>query len=213
VENNSSVDKKASVQRLTTAFQQYRKAVAKLVARIVRPYDIEDIVQETYVRIYQASQKQTIFHPKSFMLRTARNLAMNYVSRADAMNHLADAQNYPPTTQVDGEGDPEADVLDYEGIACESLETQAQGEEEFLLLCRAIRELPLQCRRAFILRKVYGVSQREAAKQLGISESTVEKHVAKGIVSSCAYMKLHGYTRASAEPKFRRNLATGSSDE
>jgi DNA-directed RNA polymerase specialized sigma24 family protein len=42
------------VQRLTNAFQRYRRALAKVVARIVKPHDIEDIVQETYIRIYQA---------------------------------------------------------------------------------------------------------------------------------------------------------------
>jgi RNA polymerase sigma-70 factor (ECF subfamily) len=45
-----------------------------------------------------------------------------------------------------------------------------------------VAQLPLQCRRAFLLKKVYGLSQKEIAGYLGISESTVEKHVAKGLL-------------------------------
>ena len=54
-----------------------------------------------------------------------------------------------------------------------SLERQFESRERFLMFCRAVRELPLQCRRAFILKKVYGLSQKEIADYLGISESTV----------------------------------------
>lgn len=94
-------DTEAGLHNLTTAFQHYRTALAKLVARIVKPHDIEDIVQETYIRIYQAAQKEPIFHAKSFMLKTARNLALNHMARADALNHLA-------AIQMDAENDPEA---------------------------------------------------------------------------------------------------------
>ncbi|MGC3981857.1 MAG: sigma-70 family RNA polymerase sigma factor [Steroidobacteraceae bacterium] len=168
-------------------FQQYRKALAKAVARIVKPHDIEDIVQETYVRLYQASQHQQIRHPKSFMLTTARNIALNHVARADALNHL--------TSHTQSEDEEEWQIISSAMDGVESPEALVQANEEFLLFCRAVRELPLQCRRAFILKKVYGISQKEVARQLGISEGTVEKHLVKGLVACNAYMKVHGYAR------------------
>ena len=36
---------------------------------------------------------------------------------------------------------------------------------------------------------MYGLSQSEIAKYLNISESTVEKHVAKGLLKSVQYME------------------------
>jgi len=57
----------------------------------------------------------------------------------------------------------------------------AVSSEEFRQFCEAVRQLPLQCRRAFVLKKVYGYSQKDIAKELKISESTVEKHVALGL--------------------------------
>ena len=187
--NRSNDDRTADVQRVTSIFQTYRKALAKLVARIVKPHDIEDIVQETYIRIYQASQKQPIFHAKSLMLKTARHLALNHLARADALNFLA---------STEGDEDLSEGGVEHGIAGAESPDVRLQAEEEFLVFCRSIRDLSLPCRRAFILRKVYGVSQRDIAKRLGISESTVEKHIAKGIATASAYMKLHGYVRRPA---------------
>lgn len=179
-----------SLQLLTGIFQQYRKAVARIVARIVKPHDIEDIVQETYVHIYRASQKITIHHPRSFMLKTARNLALNHVARADALNHLAEL-----SPERDANGDFSDLEIDAE-IFSESPEATVQAEEELVLFCRAVRQLPLQCRRVFILKKVYGLSQREIAKRLNIGEGTVEQHLVRGTHACVAYMEARGYVRA-----------------
>ena len=204
-------DRQAAVEHLTRAFQRYRKALAKAVARIVKPHDIEDIVQETYIRIYQAAQKERIFHPRSFMTRTARNLALNHVARADALNHLAET---PARHESDSDAllsPEETEFLQAENAV--SPDGRLQAEQEFLLFCRSVRDLSVQCRRAFILRKVYDVSQREIARQLGISESTVEKHIAKGITAASAYMKLHGCARSSALRARPRSAATGHRDD
>jgi RNA polymerase sigma-70 factor (ECF subfamily) len=76
-------------------------------------------------------------------------------------------------------------IDDHEDILSEDEEDEvylaAVSHEEFSQFCEAVRFLPLQCRRVFVLRKVYGFSQREVAKQLEIAESTVEKHVALGL--------------------------------
>jgi RNA polymerase sigma-70 factor (ECF subfamily) len=102
------------------------------------------------------------------------------------MSHLA-------STLPDIDSDEDTDM--WRNAISEPLETTAQTDEEFLMFCRAVRELPVQCRRVFVLRKVYGLSQQEVARHLGISEATVEKHVAKGVVNSGAYMKATDYAR------------------
>jgi RNA polymerase sigma-70 factor (ECF subfamily) len=59
--------------------------------------------------------------------------------------------------------------------------------------CRSTRALPRQCRRAFLLRKVYGLSQREVATRLGVTEGTIEKHIAKAMFECVRYMQANGY--------------------
>ena len=66
---------------------------------------------------------------------------------------------------------------------------EAASHEEFGQFCDAVRHLPLQCRRVFVLKKVYNYSQKEISEELGISASTVEKHIALGIRRCSAYLQ------------------------
>jgi RNA polymerase sigma factor (sigma-70 family) len=161
---------------IAEVFASVRAQISRVVSRVVRPADIEDIVQETFVRSFEAELAQKISHPRAFLLKTAWNLALNHVDRADRrfVQSLEDLPGAEALT--DGE----------------TVESQLEAQERLLIFCRAVRELPLQCRRAFLLKKVYGMSQRDIAQYLGISESTVEKHVAKGILRCWTYLDEHG---------------------
>ena len=44
-----------------------------------------------------------------------------------------------------------------------------------------MRRLPKQVRRAFVLKKVYGRTQREIAREMNISENVVENYIAQGM--------------------------------
>lgn len=46
--------------------------------------------------------------------------------------------------------------------------------QELELLTAAIQSLPKRCRQVITLRKIYGMSQKEVAAELGIAEHTVE---------------------------------------
>jgi len=164
---------------ITATFAAIRPVLSRLVARIVGPDNIEDVVQETYVRSYQASRQHKIHHPRSFMYRTAKNIALNLVNKAD--NRL--------TTTIADFAEP--DVYTETEVVESELEYEAR--ERFLTFCQAVQRLPLQCRRVFILKRVYGLSQKEIAAHLGISPSTVEKQVAKGISMCAAIMEEMGY--------------------
>jgi len=166
-----------------------RAQIARVVSRVVGPSDIEDIVQETFVRSYEAELVQKIAHPRAFLLKTAWNLALNHVERAD--RRIVDSLEDLPDAEALSDG--------------ETVESQLESQERMLLFCRAVRDLPLQCRRAFLLKKVYGMSQRDIARYLGISESTVEKHVAKGILRCWTYLDSHGVAPARRPARKERN--------
>ncbi len=169
---------------LLTDFIDCRTSLRQIVARIVKRQDIEDILQETFIRACAASERTEIRNPRSFMLRTARNLALNHVTTA-----------YEKRTRI--EDIESSDVCP----KTEPLETRLESKERFLGFCRAVRGLPPQCRRVFVLRKVYGFSQKEIAQRLQISESTVEKHVAKGLLLCRQSMFERGHLEAGPARK------------
>lgn len=157
---------------LEQLYLSMRGGIACMVSRIVPPDDVEDIVQETYLRICKVAIAEEIRYPRSYVYRTARNLALDSIKRAD--NARTASWN---------------EDVDYAGARSDAVINQIESNEEFGHFCESVLRLPLQARRVFVLKKVYGFSQREIAADLDISESTVEKHVALAIRRCADHMK------------------------
>jgi len=120
--------------------------------------DVDDIVQEAFLRVLRAQESGAIESPKAFLFATARNLVLmqlrhRRVERAEALAE----------TDISGILDESADVP---GAVART--------QELEILTHAIQSLPARCRQIVTLRKIYGLSQRDIAARLGISEHTVE---------------------------------------
>lgn len=159
---------------VTRTYLSIRDNLSRAVAGIVPPKEVEDIVQETYVRVCKVQDDGEIQSPKSFLFRIARNLALDHAKRAET--RLSDSLD--------------ADMA-RDHIVDDSVDSTYQtvvSHEKFSLFCEAVRCLPAKCRRVFVLKKVYGLTQREIARELNIGESTVEKHIARGVRHCADYM-------------------------
>jgi len=62
-----------------------------------------------------------------------------------------------------------------------SPERYAEARSDLNALQNGMDSLPERCREVISLRKVDGLSQKQVAQKMGITESTVEKHIAKGL--------------------------------
>jgi RNA polymerase sigma-70 factor (ECF subfamily) len=157
---------------IASIYMACRDLMARTVRRIVRGHDVEDILQEAFVRSFEAEGRQTIHDARAFLLRTARNLALDHVSRA-AYRTTGPLETAGDEHCIDGAAAPDA---------------QVDAERRFLIFCQAVGSLPEQCRKVFVLHKVYGMSHAEIASRLGIAHSTIEKHIAKGLLLCHAHM-------------------------
>ncbi len=131
---------------------------AWLRSRFSNEEELDDIVQEAYMRVLAARKSTEIASPKAFLFATARNLTLGGVRKQAIRGefYLAD---------LDDLG-----VLD----ESEDVASAVTRSEELELLTQAIQSLPTRCRQIITLRKIYGMSQKDIAKELGISVHTVE---------------------------------------
>ncbi len=126
---------------------------------------MDDIAQETFVRAFKAEQTGDIEYPKAYMYRIARNLALKELTKKSTRM----------TSFI--EDSCSSEVLRSD----EDVERQVSTLQKLERVRRAIADLPPQCQRVFVMRKVYGFTHKEISAQLGISVSTVEKHVVSGL--------------------------------
>lgn len=123
--------------KFTSTFIDISKQLKRFVSRIVQPDDVEDIVQETFIKSYEADLKQNIQFTRSYMLKTAKHLALNHIAKWD--NKFNDSL----------ENDNELPVL----LKSMKLEDEYTSKERFLLFCRATEQLSSSIRKCFILKK------------------------------------------------------------
>lgn len=157
-----------------------RRYVRRLLNATNDAADIEDVVQETYVRAYAAKRTQKLTHATAYLFRVARNLSFKArVRQESAVVKLVE--------DFVAEGIIDNVVLQHE---------QLHQKRRLAVFHEAVSRLPPQCRQVFVLRQIDGLTHQEISRRLGISTSTVEKHLAKGLRLCANYMRDLGYETA-----------------
>lgn len=183
------------------SFLENERGLKRYLSRFLpRAQDVDDLAQETFLRAFAEGGGQ-VNNPRAFLYRIARNLALN---ERDRMSHRV-------TTSMEDFPDPA--VLGASDQV--SVEETVEGRRKMAIFAEAISALPPQCRQVFILRKIHGLSQKEVALRLGLSVSTVEKHLASGLVKCSEFLRLRGYEVGGAkiaEPRGKgRRYGSGGS--
>jgi RNA polymerase sigma-70 factor (ECF subfamily) len=130
-------------------------------------HDVDDLVQESYLRIWKAGAAKEIRHAKAFLFMVARRLAIDIVRRNKRSPFI-----------------PVKDIAQLFVLASDSTQDAANSElrkQEVQLLIEAIDSLPSRCREAFVLCQIEGMSQKEVAGRLGIAEGTVAVQSSRGL--------------------------------
>ena len=143
--------------------------------------DIEDLLQDVYVRVYEAARKQLPDAVKPFVFTTARNMLTNRVRQ----HHVV------PIEAV-------AD-LDALGVAMDApgADRGLMARDELRRLQAAIDRLPPRCREVVVMRRIDGLSRGEIATRMGITPDTVSAHLTDGM---CALSDML-YGEPAADPR------------
>lgn len=127
--------------------------------------DIDDIVQETYAILAKLEDVDGIRDPRTYAMQVARSVFLQGLRRSKIVSIEAIA-DLAALEQPDDAPSPEQHVI---------------GQRELRRVEAAIETMPPQVRKVFWLRRVQGLSQRETAREMGLTEHTIEKYAARGM--------------------------------
>lgn len=128
--------------------------------------DVDDIVQESYLRVWRTRASQPIRCVRGFLFQVARRLALDTVRR-DRIS--------PIETGRDLAGLPV--FIDEPDAAATAIQEELKRH-----LIEVVGALPNRYREIVIMRKFEEIPQKVVAARLGLSERTVENLLARGIV-------------------------------
>jgi len=158
----------------TEEVQPYEHSLrAYLHVAAPRVADVDDLVQESYIRLLRMRARGQIRSVKAVLFAIARNAVR------DALRHKL-SQREISVAEIDMHAVPDEapNMLD-----------AVSRRHEHALLADAIGALPARCREVLVLRKIHGLSQREIALRLGIAEHTVESLVSRGVRRCGKYVR------------------------
>jgi len=157
---------------------------AKLSAICVYDLDIEDVIQETYARILSVQSLESIRYPKQYALQAAKAVIIDHVRHSHVISITSSGSLETLDVSV-----PEANC-----------EERLEFQGEIVAVADALVQLPKLCRETLILRRIEGLSQKEVAQRLKISESMVEKYMVQGVRLLIRIFGRGGKPRAHTSP-------------
>ncbi|NOU21928.1 MAG: sigma-70 family RNA polymerase sigma factor [Methyloglobulus sp.] len=139
-----------------------------LTKRLKCPEVAAEITHETFLRIHENAENNTPNNARALAYRIAINLANDYQRKIKVRNRFT----------ADIEIDFSADSYPSEMPGPEQI-VMAQQRLEALQV--ALDELDIECRTAFLLQSIDGLTHHKIAERLGISRVKVYRHLVKAL--------------------------------
>ncbi|MDC7685283.1 sigma-70 family RNA polymerase sigma factor [Asticcacaulis sp. BYS171W] len=161
-----SLDRLKLVHWIAAHVMPHEPTVRAWLSRsLVSKADVDDLIQEAYCRLSAVQSIEAIARPDGYFFQIVRNLLREQLRRAQLVRIDASAalEDLPM------------------GDEAPSPERVTSAREEWTRVQAAMATLPPRCRQILQMRKIDGLSQRDIAARLGVSESIVENDAVKGM--------------------------------
>lgn len=146
--------------------QRHREELHSYLVRQTHcPETASDILQDAFLRLIHSDSRNDLKNPRAFLYKIVGNLAIDYLRSSN--RRLA---RHADESELTVQADP-----------APPLEQQLYSQEQIAHLRLAISELPPRCREVFIMHKFKHYPYSVIMQELGISESTVLKHIVKAM--------------------------------
>lgn len=142
-----------------------RDLVRFLARRLKCIFTAHDLAHEIYLKLHSLDDAVAIGNPKAYLFRIAANLATDHLRTENRRSAIL----------------AEAHDMLWGGTAETTPEQSLIAREELARLRAAVAELSPTSRQIFFLNRFGGKTQREIAAAMGVSLTTVEKHIRKAL--------------------------------
>jgi RNA polymerase sigma-70 factor (ECF subfamily) len=127
--------------------------------------DADDVAQDACVHALDVQEPRSVRDPIRYLFRIARNLVID--RRRKRVREAVLSESLAVIESGSTQADPERILA---------------GKQDLKRVLAAIESLPPRCRQAFTLHRFSGLSYAAIARQMGVSTSMVEKHIAEAMV-------------------------------
>lgn len=157
---------------LTKTYFEQRDAMRRFFqARLGTSADVEDLLQDLYLKASSVEAGTEVREPRAYLYRLASNLMMDRW-RSGRRSATRDAA-WRDVSQVKGLTEDIDDAPSADAVVA--------GRQRLAALMTALQRLPEKTSTIFRLHKFDGLSYAEVAAKLGVSRSTVEKHMMEAL--------------------------------
>ena len=139
------------------------------------PPEPEDVVQQAFAQFVARGDLDRIKNPRAFLYRTAQNIIINY------HRHDQTAEKYRQAVLFDNQISETSDDITPERVILK--------REILKIVEQTIRNLSQKRREILLLHRLHGLSYVEIARQTGLSETAVKKHVALAVAACGAALE------------------------
>lgn len=166
------------VLHLGSLFRSERDRLLRRVRHVVHcRTEAEDLVQDVFLNLLRRDCRVEIRSLRNYLTRAATNAALDHLRRQRVRNAILDHHCDNAAAAVAPQPGTEA-IL--------------QSRQELAILHDAIEKLPEKCRIVFLLSREHGLTMRDIADRMQISDRTVEKHLLKAMTRCRAALRAAG---------------------
>lgn len=175
---------------LSLLYLRHRRDIVEFVRRKFGsgPPEPEDVAQAVFLQLASQGDSDSIRNPRSFLLKSAQNLVLDYRRRVQRQRDSAEELKWQAQENL-SDFDPERVVT---------------GKERLKMLLRVLERLPVEKRQMILLARVQGLSCEEIGRRLGVSAEAVQKQIER-VLKDCL-------SSLDIEERRLRNRAGGAHD-
>lgn len=158
----------------TFLFNTHSRELRNFLGTLMRSReDIEDLMQETFLRVASLERPEAINSPKTYMFTLAYNLVVdhyrkaksNFIDHSITIEECREAATYP------------------------GAERGIDASRDLEMLQEAILKLPEKTQQIFVARKFHDRSYAQLACDFGMTEQAIRQHVSRGLRECMSYLQ------------------------